>query len=325
MTPAAKTQLVRTLARQTGFDLVGITSPGPVRRITYYRQWLAAGYGGTMTYLARNVQVRAVPARLLAGARSIICLAVNYKRPDGYLGPARALASPASDAAELTGSIAQYARGYDYHVVLHRMMRTLVARLRDSVGEPFESRVFADTAPILEKELAAAAGLGWLGKNTCLLNSRWGSYLLLGEVLTSLDLAFTAALPDGCGSCRRCLDACPSGALIGHHRINAARCISYLTIEHRGPIESHARQAVGDRLIGCDICQQVCPYNARSPLATHPQIGANVLPPRVKLDSINGLREDEYRVMTRSSAARRATCAMWRRNAGIVRANAARR
>jgi epoxyqueuosine reductase len=312
MTPTAKTHLVQTLAREIGFDLVGVASPKPVRRIAYYRQWLAAGYGGTMTYLARSVQVRAAPARLLAGARAVICVAINYRRSDGYLGPARVLAPPAA-TADPTGIIAQYARGYDYHDVLRRMMVALVARLREQVNVPFAARVFVDTAPILEKELAVAAGLGWIGKNTCLLNAELGSYLLLGEIVTTLDLAFGSALPSRCASCTRCLDACPSRALIGPHRINASRCISYLTIEHRGAISPEAQPAIGDRLVGCDVCQQVCPYNARVP------------PARLKLLPAASLREDEYRQMVRRSAARRLTRHVLRRNAEIVLANVGRR
>jgi epoxyqueuosine reductase len=324
MTPAAKTQLVQTMARDAGFDLAGVASPGPVRRIAYYRQWLAAGYAGTMTYLARNVQVRAWPARLLPGARSVICAAVNYRRADGYLGRARAAATPVSDA-EPTGIIAQYARGHDYHRVLRRMLLALVARLREHVREAFEARVFVDTAPILEKELAVAAGLGWIGKNACLINARLGSYLLLGEIVSTLDLACSSTLAERCGSCRRCLEACPSRAFIGPFRMNASRCISYLTVEHRGPIAAELHSALGERLIGCDLCQQVCPYNARAPLATLPDITKDTLQPRIKLLPLLTLGEVEYRRMTRSSAARRTTCEMWRRNAAIVQANLRRR
>jgi epoxyqueuosine reductase len=209
--------------------------------------------------------------------------------------------------------------------VLRRMMVALVARLREQVNVPFAARVFVDTAPILEKELAVAAGLGWIGKNTCLLNAELGSYLLLGEIVTTLDLAFGSALPSRCASCTRCLDACPSRALIGPHRINASRCISYLTIEHRGAISPEAQPAIGDRLVGCDVCQQVCPYNARVPPGINPEIAADVLPARLKLLPAASLREDEYRQMVRRSAARRLTRHVLRRNAEIVLANVGRR
>jgi epoxyqueuosine reductase len=319
MTPVAKTQLVQTLAREVGFDLAGVAPADPVGRAGYYRQWLAAGYGGTMTYLRRNVQFRAEPVRLLPGARSIICVGVNYKRVDGYLGPA-GQKRPAP-GEEPTGIIAQYARGRDYHVVLHRMLNELVQCLRAQLPEAFEARVFVDTGPILEKELAVGAGLGWFGKNTCLVNGRLGSYVLLGVALTTLELVAGAPVADGCGSCKRCLEACPSSAFIGPRRLDASRCISYLTIEHRGPIAADLRSRIGDRLFGCDACQQVCPYNAHAPLGTHPEIVVDVLAKRLKLLPLLELRTVEHRRITGASAARRAGIEMWRRNAAITLAN----
>jgi epoxyqueuosine reductase len=320
MTPDAKTQLVLALAREVGFDLAGVAPAGPVRRAAYYRQWLAAGYGGTMTYLERNVQSRAEPARLLPGTRSIICVAVNYKRADGYLGPPIAVAPPTL-AEQPTGIIAQYARGYDYHLVLRRMMLRLVNRLRERLPEPFEARVFVDTAPILEKELAVAAGIGWMGKNTCLLNAGLGSYLLLGEIVSTLELTPDEPRDGQCGSCTRCLDACPADAFIGPYRLDASRCAAYLTIEHRGPIAPHLQPALQNRVFGCDACQQVCPYNARAPLGTHPEIAAELMPQRVNLLPLLSLRAEEHRRITRGSATRRASAPMWQRNAAIVLAN----
>ncbi len=322
MTPAAKTQLVQTLAREVGFDLAGAAAASPIRRAAYYRQWLAAGYGGTMTYLKHNVQFRSEPGHVLPGARSLICVALNYKRADGYLRPSARPAMPTSSNAEPTGVIAQYARGQDYHVVLRRMLRTLVARLRDSLSEPFEARIFVDTGPLLEKELAVAAGLGWFGKNTCVLNARLGSYLLLGEIASTLELEAASPQTDGCARCTRCLDSCPTGAFIGPRRLDAARCISYVTIESREPIDTRVQAAVGDRVFGCDVCQQVCPYNARAPLATHPAVAASLLPERVKLLPLLELSSPEHRRMLHRTAGLRATPGMWRRNAAVALANA---
>lgn len=320
MIPAAKTQLVLTLAREVGADLAGVAPVAPIRRAAYYRQWLAAGYGGTMSYLARNVQSRAEPARLLPGARSIICVAVSYKRQDGYLG-AGATVPRRRVADEPRGVIAQYARGADYHVILRAMLEALVEQLRERLDEPFEARVFVDTGPVLEKELAVSAGLGWFGKNTCLINGELGSYLLLGEVATTLELEVGHPGTPQCGACTRCIDSCPSGAFIGPFRIDATRCIAYLTIEHRGRIAESLCAAIEDRVFGCDVCQQVCPYNSSAPLGIHPGITADVLPERVKIPPLLGLSDVEYAAVLGSSAAARATPEMWRRNAGIVSAN----
>ncbi len=337
MTPLAKAQLVKALGRDVGFDLVGVTHARPIGRTGYYRQWLAKGYGGTMGYLRRHVPYREDPARLLSGARAVICAAINYKRTDGYARPGAAGNLPvagqvAGGGGEAggsgsgngpTGLVAGYARGRDYHVVLRAMLHELVARLRTQIGEQFDARVFVDTGPLLERELAVAAGLGWFGRNTCLLNAELGSYLFLGEVITTLDMAADQPVAERCGSCRRCIDACPTGALVAPREMDARRCISYLTIEHRGPIADELQPLMADRLFGCDICQQVCPYNAKAPLAAHPAITADVLAERVDLIPVLSLRSGGYRRLTAGSAATRARRNMWRRNAAVALGNAA--
>jgi epoxyqueuosine reductase len=321
MTPAAKAQWVKTLAHEVGFDLVGITRAGPVGREAYYRGWLAAGNAGSMTYLARNVRLRLNPSALLPGARSVICTAVNYRRADGYARPEK---RHAASAGEPVGRVAQYARGRDYHVVLRRMLETLQTRIAEGLDPPFESRVYVDTGPLLERELAAAAGLGWIGRNTCLLHPQLGSYLLLGELVTTLELEPDAPLLDQCARCRRCLDACPTGALTAPYQMNATRCISYLTIEHRGAVPEQLADRMSDWVYGCDICQQVCPYNARAPHSSHPEIGGESIPPTLPLDELLALRSGDYRRLTRDTAARRARRQMWQRNAALATANVGR-
>ena len=323
MTPLAKTLLVKTLGQGVGFDLVGVTRAVPLAGADYYREWLAAGYGGTMDYLKRNVHLRAHPAGLLPGARSIICGGVNYKRPDGYLGSAAVRDQGLNNKTDCvpTGLVAQYARGRDYHVVLRAMFTTLLDRLRRCLSEASEARIFVDTGPVLERELAAAAGLGWIGKNTCLLNRRFGSYLFLGEAITTLDLTPDEPVAEACASCVRCLEACHTGAFIGPHKLDASRCIAYLTIENRGPVPGHLRTACGERVFGCDVCQQVCPHNALTPLATHPELVADIVPPRLDLQFLSKLRSGEYRRLTRGSATARATRVMWRRNADVALGN----
>lgn len=322
MSPVAKSQVVQTLARQVGFDLAGVAPATRSCRADYYRDWLAAGHGGTMEYLQRNVPVRLDPAQLLSGARSVICVALNYRRADGYCRPnTLAVTAPTQPP---TGVIAQYARGRDYHVVLRRMLGELVARLRHQLAESFETRICVDTAPVFERELAVAAGLGWIGRNTCVLNPELGSYLFLGEVITTLELAPGTPVVERCGACRRCLEVCPTGAFIGPFQLSAVKCVSYLTVEYRGEISAELSEGIGDRVFGCDLCQQVCPYNAHTPPTTHPEIAADMLPERVNLFDIMKLRSGSYRRLTRGTAAARARREMWRRNAAIALANGRR-
>jgi epoxyqueuosine reductase len=312
MTPLAKAQLVKDVAREVGFDRVGLTHAGPVERAQYYKLWLAAGYGGAMEYLWRNVALREEPGRLLPGARSVICAALSYNR-----GPASA-----PDPGRRSGRVAMYAQGRDYHAVLRGMLHDLVECLRERFQERFEARLCVDTAPVLERALAAAAGLGWIGKNTCLLHHRLGSYLLLGEVITTIELAPDGPATDHCGTCRRCLDACPTSAFPEPYKLNASRCISHFTIEHRGEIPKEFHAGIGDWVCGCDVCQQVCPYNRRAPRATHPDVTAARTPAQVDLIATLKLNPAEHRRLTDGSASRRARRNMWRRNAAIALGNA---
>ncbi|MFH1747491.1 MAG: tRNA epoxyqueuosine(34) reductase QueG [Planctomycetota bacterium] len=311
MTTFNKAESVRALAYQAGFDLVGITNMGPVPQATYYRDWLTAGYGGSMHYLARNVHLRENPANLLPGARSAICVALNYRPQDEHRPEHR----------RPTGRVAAYARGRDYHQVIREMLMEVVAGLRSQLSEPFETRICVDTAPLLERELAQAAGLGWIGKHTGLINRQLGSYLLLGEILTTLELTPATPTTDHCGSCTRCLDACPTGAIFAPHQLNAARCLSYWTIEHRTEIPPDIHEKLGDWVFGCDICQQVCPYNRSAPPARHPDLTTQYTPAHLDLLKLLTLRSAEYRRLTANSATRRARCAMWRRNAAITLGN----
>jgi len=313
MTPAEKTSLAKGLALKLGFECAGIAQTEPSPTNAYYRQWLAAGHAGSMTYLHRNLQLRQNPAELLPGARSAICVALSYHRPE----------TPATASQQRsTGRVAQYVRGADYHAVMRQMLETLLQRLRDRLEEPFEARVFVDTGPVLERELAAAAGLGWIGKNTLLLNERLGSYLFLGEAVTTLELEPDEPVADRCGRCTRCLDACPTAAFPAAYQLDASRCISYLTIEHRGQIPEEFHEQMGDWVFGCDICQQVCPFNRRAPLATHPEITAEHIPERLPILDLLRLRSGEYRRLTQGTAGNRARRNMWRRNAAIALGNA---
>lgn len=245
------TASVRQEALRLGFELVGFTTPDPPPHLEVYRHWLAAGRHGTMDYLAsdRALARRSDPRQILPECRSILVVGIRHALPSG-------------EASE--GRVAAYAQGADYHQVVVERLERLMRFLEPLADSPFSYRLYSDTGPILERELAQRAGLGWIGKNTCLIHPRHGSYFLIGEALLSQGLEPDPPFAtDHCGSCTRCLDACPTDCILPDRTLDASRCLSYLTIEQRGPIPVELRPAVGDWLFGCDICQQVCPWNAR--------------------------------------------------------------
>ena len=294
-----------------GFDLVGIAPAGPSRHADYLRRWLDAGRHGEMAYLADRFAERADPAVYFPGVRTAICVAVNYRTP---------LAKAMDDGPH--GRVARYALGDDYHDHIKPRLYELADWLREVA--PCETRCGVDTVPVMEKELAARAGIGWVGKNTCVIHPRAGSFLLLGEVLTTLDLPTDDPAVDRCGSCTRCIDACPTGAITDPYQLDATRCISYLTIEHRGAIAADLQRQMGDWLYGCDVCQDVCPWNRRE--ATHqspafaPRHPSGTLP----LDEVMSWSTDDYHRHTRRSVLRRVKLPVLQRNAAIARANSER-
>ena len=249
------------LARDLGFDMAGVVTRRQSRQIAHFRRWLESQLHGTMAYLERPDAVRR-RGRLdltLPAFRSALVVAHSYAGPHPTTSP--------GDASRAI--VARYARGRDYHHVIGERLEELGRGLERAAGHAVQRRAYVDTGPLLERELASLAGLGWFGRNTMLIHPRRGSYFFLGVLLTDLSLAASAPFRDDhCGSCRRCLDACPTGALLGRDDagapvMDAARCISYLTIELRGPIPVELRPAIGNRVFGCDICQEVCPWNGK--------------------------------------------------------------
>jgi epoxyqueuosine reductase len=295
---------VRQRARELGFDLVGIAPAGPSDRRQYLRQWLDAGNAGEMRYLYGRFDERTDPATYFPEAASVVCVGLNYFVP---LEPA-----PTGH-----GRVAQYALGADYHELIKARLHQLADWIR-SIAPEAKTRCSVDTAPVMEKELAARAGIGWMGKNTCLINEEIGSWILLGEVLTNLQLSADDPAVDRCGSCRRCIDACPTQAIREPYKLDARRCISYLTIEHRGPIDAELAANFGDRIYGCDICQDVCPWNRNPPAATDP-----ALQPRWADGSLDPARvlnwtDEEYQRELKGSAMKRVKLPILKRNAHIV-------
>jgi epoxyqueuosine reductase len=242
-------QAVKTRARELGFIACGITHPGPTAHADRLDEWLAKGYAGTMRYLHRQARRRKDPALIAPQARSVVVVLDNYFTPD-------------EEVDRQPPRIAKYARGQDYHAVTQRRLRELADFLQANGAEL--SRTYADAGPVPERELAQRAGLGWIGKNTMLINPDAGSFFFIGSVFTDLTLEFDSPFDlDRCGSCTRCLDACPTEALVEPRLLDATRCISYLTIEQKGPIPDELADRFQGYAFGCDICNDVCPWNQR--------------------------------------------------------------
>lgn len=302
--------------RQAGFALAGVAPVIDLPTSRHLRDWLAAGKHGEMDYLLADLDTRLEPRGILPGTRSFIVVADQYAT--------RGDTDPPPDAANPLGRIARYARGRNYHDVVKRRLHALADRLRlEHPGVEF--RTCVDTAPVPERALAVLAGLGWQAKNTMVIHPALGSWFFLAVVATTLDLEpADAVIPDACGTCTRCIDACPTRA-ITPYSVDATRCISYLTIEHRGPIDPGFHRSIGDWVFGCDVCQEVCPHNS-------PRQGPGVgephpayLPRRdgFPLLDMLGWTTERRREALQTSAMKRATLAMMKRNAIIAAGNAA--
>ncbi len=306
---------LKQLALDAGFDLAGIARAGPTQYEEQYRAWIAAGKQGAMGYLAGKIDERLDVTRKFPWAKSLLCVALAYWQ-EGTDEPA--------EAQENRGRIARYAWGRDYHKVIPARLETVERALRSLLGDaPFEARIYSDTGPILERELAQRAGLGWVGKHTLLLHPRHGSWFLLGEMVLSLELPPDAPVTDHCGTCRRCIEACPTAA-ITPYSVDAVKCISYQTLENRGEIPAalHAPMAGANFLVGCDICQEVCPFN-RHPLPTRE--GDFTASPMTSLGTSEVLAwtAADWDEATRGRAFRRTKFEMLQRNARILEGDAA--
>ncbi len=313
------TERIKHTALEVGFDLVGVTAAGPAESHARYTDWLSRGHQGEMSYLARPDAVarRADVRTLLPSARSIVVVAMNYYSPLPRAGEG---GWPTASLG--VGAVARYAWGKDYHGVMAEKLEQLVAFIESEVGHTVAHKICVDTSAILEREWAVRAGLGWIGKNTLLINPHAGSWLLLGELL--LDLALDEDAPflaDRCGSCTRCIEACPTHCILPSRDLDAGRCISYLTIELRGelPRSADLRESIGDWVFGCDVCQEVCPWN-RFARPTHE---ASFEPRHATLDlrELLEMNDERFRAQFVHSAIRRAKREGLARNASIVAAN----
>lgn len=305
MNPSDLTTWLPDLAREHGLADVGVARVAPMDPQPL-QTWLEQGYGAGMTYLQRHLPLRADLTRVLPGARSVICALVPYAGPD------------ARDAA--VGAVACFARGPDYHDIVRDRLQQLWAEIARRYPEAL-GRVFVDSGPLPERELARRAGLGRLGWNSCLISPLWGSRLVLGEILTTLPLVPTPPLEGGCAGCGACVRACPAGALVRPGVVDARRCIAYLTIEHAGAIPPPLRPLIGTRLFGCDTCQDVCPHNRDLPAAPHPLPHDPAL---CRLDPVEllSLPAEDFQRRFRRTPLHRARRAGLLRNACIVLGNA---
>ena len=302
--------LIKAQAYGLGFDLVGIATLGPAETAAAFEEWLAAGHDGEMAYLARGAAKRRDTRLPVEGAKSAIVVAMNY------------------GGREPAGPVARYARGDDYHDIMVERLRDLHRWIERELGHAVAGKAYADTGPILERDLARRAGLGWFGKNTMLISPRIGSFFFLGELLLDLELAPDEPFAsDHCGTCTRCLDACPTGALTEPRLMDATTCVSYLTIELKGPIPDELRPKIGELLYGCDVCQTCCPYNVKfarelagdSPYAPREALAGKDA--RQLARELLGMTQAEFSHAFKGSPMKRAKLRGLRRNAAVVLGN----
>jgi epoxyqueuosine reductase len=319
LSPVELSERVREQARAMGFGAVGIAPVHPSRHGDAFQRWIAEGMHGEMAYLAREDAVarRVDPGVLVAGARSAVVVALEYYNPD---------ADPSAPADPSRGIVARYARNQDYHELMKERLIALQEWI-DATLVPVRGRAYVDTGAVLERELASRAGLGWFGRNTMLIQPGRGSYWFLGVILLDVELAYDEPFTrDHCGSCSACVDACPTGALLGREetgapRMDARRCISYLTIEHRGPIPHELRPLMGNRIYGCDICQEVCPWNSFATASSEADLLAREGLDGPRLIEWMTMTQDEFSARFKGSAVKRAKRRGLLRNVAVALGN----
>ncbi|MGE5111253.1 MAG: tRNA epoxyqueuosine(34) reductase QueG [Acidobacteriaceae bacterium] len=323
MSLSSLSDTVKKIALELGFDLAGIAGVGDFNELARFPEWIAQGRAGDMHYLETRNEAgdlkRAALRNTAPWAKSVIVVAINYNSAEPY----------STDTQDLTkGWISRYAWSRrDYHDVILEKLRTLeteVAALAKGAGEEFRSWCYVDTGPLVERIYAKYAGIGWIGKNTCILNQELGSWLFLGVILTSLPLIPDLPAPDRCGSCTACLDACPTDAFPAPYELDPTRCISYLTIEKRGALPEELRAGMGRQVFGCDICQDVCPWNRKAPAGKEPELAARKELVNPALEWLASLGPEEFREAFRKSPIKRAKLSGLRRNVVTAMGNGGR-
>ena len=304
---------VRALAAELGFQRCGISDVELGEDEAHLRDWLAQGLYGSMQWMARHGTTRARPGQLLPGTVRVISVGLDYGRDDEQAWQNLAEGERAY--------VARYALGRDYHKLMRQRLQRLAERVAEEIG-PFGHRVFVDSAPVLERALARNAGLGWIGKHTCLIDKDGGSWFFLGEIYIDLPLPIDTSATAHCGTCTRCIDVCPTQAITAPYRLDARRCISYLTIEHEGAIPLELRAPIGNRIFGCDDCQLVCPWNKFARRTDEPDFRTRNNLDQATLAELFAWTEEEFLQRTEGSAIRRSGHQRWLRNIAVALGNA---
>jgi len=303
---------VKTKSTELGFDLCGVSRAERHPRLARLAEWIAEGRAGEMSYLEKSLDERLDPRRVLPTARTVISLGSIYNTSEPY-------SSTATDPGRV--AVSRYAWGEDYHDVLRARLTQLVQWMADTAGPGLEAFSCVDNGPVQERVFAEQGGLGWIGKNTCLIHPRAGSWIFLAEVFTNADLEVDRPVVDQCGTCTKCLDACPTGALTAPYTIDATRCLSYLTIEQRRAVTPDLRDAIRQQVYGCDICQDVCPWNRRAVLSSDPVWDARPPLAYPRLLDLCALSDDEWSTLLKGSAMRRAGLLRIRRSLAYAAAH----
>lgn len=297
LTPAELATTIKNLGITIGFDQIGITDTDLSDAAPHFIEWIKNGYFGEMNYMQNNLEKRLDPQKIMPNTKSIICCSLNYL-PLRHKTPT---------------IVAKYALGRDYHKIIRKKLKLLAKKIERAIGK-FNYRVFCDSAPVLEKALAEKAGLGWIGKNTLLINPELGSYFFLGVMLTDLDLPLDAPIKSRCGNCNKCFDSCPTRALIAPHKLDARRCIAYLTIEHRSEIPQNLQSAIGAKIFGCDLCQEACPWNRFNKVTQEPAFTALPQWINTRLEELLTWDEKTFQEKTTDTPIFRLGYKRWQRN-----------
>jgi epoxyqueuosine reductase len=303
-----KSAAIKEHARSLGFELAGVSPAGSFPEAVFYPKWLENGYAGEMRYLERQKPGRMDPQTILPGARSVIVCAMNYNT-----------AYPRTAYDRMRAWVSRYAWGMDYHETLKTKLRQLASWIEQSSGG--HTRTYVDTGPLLERVYAKYAGIGWFGKNTCIIDEKLGSWLFLGCILADIELDYDLPVPDRCGTCNRCIEACPTQALVAPYVLDSRKCISYTTIELRGEIPESDRPGIGHHLFGCDICQDVCPWNRRAAESEEPAFQPKPGLFWPEIDRLLDMNEDEWRQLIRGTAMKRAKVSGLLRNLMVLAGN----
>jgi epoxyqueuosine reductase len=306
------TAAIKVKARELGFDACGVAPAADLPELPFFREWLDRGYAGDMSYLARSAARRADVRQVMPSAKTVIVTATVYNTDRPY--------SIELDDSE-RAHIARYAWGDDYHEVILERLESLLAWMRSRSDGPFDARPYVDTGPVQERAYARHAGIGWIGKNTCVINPTLGSWTLLAEIICSLPLDVDEPSFDQCGTCTLCLEACPTQALVAPGVLDASRCVSYLTIESRSDIPESLARGVGTHVYGCDVCQEVCPWNASPPTSDDPVWQPRPVWDTADVTTLSAMTDEDLSVSLRGSAMRRTKVSGLRRNLAVALRN----